>query len=213
VPPRGGMAMDFWNSQMMCDPPKEPSIESRLIDCKYHINNKFSSQGKKIWSEYKGPDKATEKILREPLYEEHSEFTEAIIILSRMFIEYLNVDLFRDELPYNLKEDSTGKKFGTIILLPNWLENNHGVNSVVTGKIKQALQNIQMLRSKTGVAHRFSDNSYQEAIRKLGLSGNVTAKSLFKSVSVPLADSLEELCLELGIGDNLWWLKFREKKD
>lgn len=212
VPPRGGMAMDFWNSQMMCDPPKEPSIESRLIDCKYHINNKFDSLGIIIWSSYKGPDKATEKILREPLYEEHTEFNEAITVLSRMFIEYLNIDLFRNELPDNLKEDSNGNKFGTIVLFSNWLENTRGMNSVATGKIKRALQNIQMLRSKTGVAHRFSDNSYQEAIRKLGLSGNVTAKLLFESVSVPLADSLEELCIELGIGDNLWWLKLRKKE-
>lgn len=209
VPPRGGMAMDFWNAQMMCDPPKKPSIESRLIDCKYHINKKVESTGKEIWTSYKGPDKYTEKILREPLYEEHSEFNDAIILLSRMFIEYLNIDLFRKDLPVNLREDSNGNNFGTIVLFSNWLENIHGVNSVVTGKIKKALQNIQMLRSKAGVAHRFSDNSYQDAIRKLGLSGNITAKILFDSVAVPLAESLEDLCLEFGTGDNLWWLKFK----
>lgn len=213
VPPRGGMAMDFWNSQMMCDPPKEPSIESRLIDCKYHINNKFDSLGKLIWSPYKGPDKATEKILREPLFEEHAEFNEAITVLSRMFIEYLNIDLLRNELPVDLKEDSNGNKFGSIVLFSSWLVNFHGVSPEIAGKIKRALQNIQMLRSKAGVAHRFSDSSYQEAIRKLGLSGYVTAKLLFESVSVPLAEGLEELCIDLGIDDNLWWLKFREKED
>jgi hypothetical protein len=211
VPPRGGMAMDFWNSQMMCDPPREPSIENRLIHCKYHINNKLDSMGKKIWFEYQGPDKYTEKILREPLYEEHLEFKDTIILLSRMFIEYLNGDLFSNDLPDNLKKDSRGTKLGTIVLFSNWLENTHGINSAVTGKIKRALQNIQMLRSETGVAHRFSDDSYQDAIRKLGLSGNVTAKSLFSSVAVPLADSFEELCMMLDIGDNLWWVKLKKE--
>ena len=166
----------------------------------------------KIWTPYKGPDKATEKILREPLFEEHTEFNEVITILSRMFIEYLNIDLFRRELPDNMKEDSNGNKFGTIVLFSNWLENNYGVNSNITDKIKRSLQNIQMLRSKAGVAHRFSDSSYEEAIRKLGISGNVTAKLLFESVSVPLAESLEELCIDLGIGDNLWWLRLRKKE-
>ncbi len=212
VSPRGGMAMDFWNSQMMCDPPKEPSIESSLIDCKYHINKKFNSLGKLLWSPYKGPDIATEKVLREPLFEEHTEFNEVITVLSRMFIEYLNIDLFRRELPDNLKEDSNGKKFGTIVLSSNWLKNKCNVNSIIADEIKKSLQNIQMLRSKTGVAHRFSDSSYQEATRKLGLSGRVTAKLLFKSVSVPLAESLEKLCSELGISDNLWWLKLRKKE-
>jgi hypothetical protein len=39
----------------------------------------------------------------------------------------------------------------------------------------------------------------------------VTAKSLFSSVAVPLADSFEELCMMLDIGDNLWWVKLKKE--
>jgi hypothetical protein len=68
-----------------------------------------------------------------------------------------------------------------------------------------------MVRSKTGVAHRFSDSSYQEVIEKLDLSDDrITGKSLYCAVANPLADNFEDLCNVLGIGNDLWWIKYKE---
>ncbi len=208
VPPRGGMAMDFWNTQMMCNPSKTPSLEHRLIDCKHTIIKAIESKGKKIYKPYKGPDKYIEKTLRIPLFDEHTEFRETVLLLSRMFIEYLNIESFRNDLSDKYKNDRDGNHIGPIVVFSNWLEQIVGIPTHTVEAIKQALQNIQMVRSKTGAAHKFSDSSYQEVIQKLGLSGRITAKLLYCSVTEPLADSLEKLCKALGVENKLWWIKY-----
>lgn len=211
VPPRGGMAMDFWNAQMQCNPSKDPSLESRLIDCKHSLINYMNSNEKKIYKLYEGPDIYIEKTLREPLYDEHYEFQESIILLSKMFIEYLDIKSIKKDLPDEQKKDANGKEFPPIVLLYNWLKFIINVPIELAEKIKKSLQNIQMVRSKTGVAHRFSDNSYQEVINKLNLSDDrITGKLLYCSVAAPLADNLEELCNFLGIGNDLWWIKYKK---
>jgi len=208
VPPRGGMAMDFWNAQMMCNPSKTPSLESKLIDCKYAITKAMEARGKKIYRPYEGPDKYTEKTLRIPLFDEHTEFREAVLLLSKMFIEYLDNKSFRNDLLDEYKNDRDGKPLGPLIVFSNWLEQVIGIITDTTEAIKQSLQTIQMVRSKTGVAHRFSDSSYQEVIQKLNLSGHITAKLLYCAVAEPLANALERLCNALGIDNELWWIKY-----
>lgn len=207
VEPRGGMAEDFWNAEMGCEAPLTPSLEERLIECKHNIVEAFKSKSKMIYSEYKGPDRYIEKRLRIPLYNEHAEFIEAIMLLSRMFIEYLEDSLFKQELPEQYKFESKDKPFGSIVIFTNWLIHVAGISEETANKLKKALQNIQLVRSKTGAAHRFSDNSYQEVIQKLGLSSSITASELFKVVAEPLADCLEELCKSLDIYNNVWWVK------
>lgn len=211
VPPRGGMAMDFWNAQMQCNPSKVPSLEDRLIDCKNSIIKYMDANGKKIYKPYEGPDVYIEKTLREPLSDEHSEFQESIILLSKMFIEYLDIKFIKKDLPDKHIKDANGKEFAPIVLLDNWLKFVIHVPIESAEKIKKSLQNIQMVRSKTGVAHRFSDSSYQYAINRLDLSDDrITGKSLYCAVANPLADNLEELCNALGIGNDLWWIKYKE---
>ncbi len=211
VPPRGGMAMDFWNAQMQCNPSKDPSLESRLIDCKHSIIKYMDSNEKKIYKPYEGPDVYIEKTLREPLYDEHYEFQESIILLSKMFIEYLDIKSIKKDLPDERKRDAKGNEFTQIALLANWLKFVVHIPIELAEKIKKSLQNIQMVRSKTGVAHRFSDSSYQEVIQKLDLfDDRITGKSLYCAVANPLADNLEELCNILGIGNDLWWIKYKE---
>ncbi|MCK4525837.1 hypothetical protein KAW18_00585 [candidate division WOR-3 bacterium] len=208
VPPRGGMAMDFWNAQMMCNPTKTPSLESRLIDCKYAIIKAVEAKGKKIYKPYKGPDRYIEKTLRIPLFDEHAEFRETVSLLSKMFIEYLDNESFRNDLPDEYKNDRDGIPLGSIVVFSNWLEQVIGVSTDTVETIKRALQTIQMVRSKTGVAHRFSDSSYQEVIQRLGLSRRITAKLLYSSITEPFADSLEKLCKALEVKNKLWWIKY-----
>jgi hypothetical protein len=208
VPPRGGMAMDFWNAQMMCNPSKTPSLESKLIDCKYAITKTIEARGKKIYKSYEGPDKYTEKTLRIPLFDEHTEFRETVLLLSKMFIEYLDNKSFRNDLLDEYKYDRDGKPLGSIVVFSNWLEQVIDVPTDTVEAIKRSLQTIQMVRSKTGVAHRFSDSSYQEVIQKLKLSGRITAKLLYCTVAEPLADALERLCNAIGVDDELWWIKY-----
>jgi len=211
VPPRGGMAMDFWNAQMQCNPSKDPSLESRLIDCKYSIIKYMDSIGKKIYKPYEGPDIYIEKTLREPLDDGHHEFQESIILLSKMFIEYLDIKSIKKDLPDEHKKDANGKDFTPIVLLDNWLKLVIHVPIESAEKIKKSLQNIQMVRSKTGVAHRFSDSSYQEVINKLDLANyRITGKLLYCAVANPLADNLEELCNVLGIENELWWVNCKK---
>jgi len=208
VPPRGGRAMDFYNAQMMCNPTKIPSLESRLIDCKNEIINAIESKGKKIYKPYKGPDKYIEKTLRIPLSDEHTEFNETVLLLSKMFIEYLNIESFRNDLTNEYKNSKDGKPIGSILIFSNWLKQVISIPTDTVESVKRAFQTIQMVRSKTGAAHRFSDSSYQEVIQKLELSERITAKLLYCSVAEPLADSLEQLCKALGVENKLWWIKY-----
>lgn len=208
VAPRGGMAVEFREVQLQNDPPKEPSLECKLIECKYHLIQYFDSLGKKIYNSYIGPDIHIEKTLREPLYDEHPEFQETLILLSKMFIEYLDIESIKNDLPDERKKGTDGKDLTNLVLFGNWLEFVINVPSKLAGNVKKSLQNIQMVRSKTGVAHRFSDNSYQEAMKKLGLTNkSFNGKLLFDSVAEPLANNLEELCITLGIRDKLWWIR------
>lgn len=207
VPPIGGMAMDFWNAQMMCEPPKSLSLERRLIDCRDIIKKALEAKGKKIYKPYKGPDEYTEKLLRVPLFDEHTEFCETVLLLSRMFIEYLDTESFHKDLPEEYKNDKDGKPLVSIVVFSNWLEHVVGVPADTVEEIKRALQTIQKVRSKAGVAHRFSDSSYQEVIQGIGLSGRINAKNFFCSVAESLAESLEKLCRALGVENKLWWTK------
>lgn len=204
VPPRGGMATDFWNAQMMCSPSKIPSLETRLIYCKHEITKAIEARKKTVYKHYKGPDKHVEKTLRIPLFNEHTEFEETILLLSRMFIEYLDIERFRNDLPDKYKND---RSLGPMVIFSNWLERAIDIPIDTVEALKRALQTIQKARSKTGAAHRFSDSSYQEIIQSLRLSGRVTAKSLYCSIAEPLADSLEEICKALGAVNSLWWIK------
>lgn len=198
APPRGGSARDFWMAQMMCEPPKEPSIERRLRDARATLAQVLVCDGQSIFRGYSGPDKYLERMLRVPLYDEHSELLETAILLSKIFVEYLDINILSKDLDSALKVDDSGEKLGSIVLFSNWLEFRKGVPSEIAVSVKKALQNVQMLRSKIGAAHRYSDSSYQEAIDRLRLDNNVSAMSLFLAVAVPLADSLESLCAHLG---------------
>ena len=207
VPPRGGMAEDFYNAQILCNPSKVPSLENRLIECRSTIVKAVESRGKSIYRPYEGPDKYVEKTVRIPLSDEHSEFRETILILSRVFIEYLDVDNFRRELPDEDKKDSAGNPLGPIAVFANWLEKIVGVPSDTSETVKQAFQKVQMVRSKVGVSHRFSDSAFVEVTQKLNLPGDVAARTLYFSITEDLADSLEELCQALGVETELWWKK------
>src|SRR5207247_1805300 len=127
--PRGGMAMDFWNAQMECNPSKAPSLESRFLDCRHLIAKTIEARGKTVFKHYEGPDKYVEKILRIPLYDEHAEFQACVLILSRIFIEYLDEAGFKAELDEKFKKDKDGKTLGSIVLFANWLELILGVDS------------------------------------------------------------------------------------
>jgi hypothetical protein len=207
VPPRGGMAKDFWNAQMECEPSNTPSLESRLRDCKYVITQGVQARGKRIYRTYDGPDKYIEKTLRIPLFDEHTEFRETILGLSKMFIEYLDTENFRQELPDRYKIDERGERLGPELLFSNWLEQVLRIDPVLAKALRVSLQNVKRVRSKTGAAHRYSDASYHDVIRRLGLSAPVSAKQLFCAVAEPLAKALEKLCKAIGVGNKLWWLR------
>ena len=209
VPPQGGMAVDFFDAEMRCKPSQTPSLESRLRDCRYHIREFFRCRGKEIFRPYIGPDVHAEEILRIPLFNEHSEFRDCITILSRIFVESLNEDLFKSELPKALTLDANGSALRSIKLLANWLRHVPRLEEQVVGRVKHALDDVQTARSKAGVAHRFSDSEYRRFLKRRSLPEEVTGAQLFCSLAQPLADALEDVCVALGVGPELWWRKKR----
>lgn len=207
IVPRGRMAEDFWNSQMMCTPPSQPSLESRLRDTRYHLQKALEGRGKSVFRAYEGPDKHAEKTLREPLYDEYLEFHSTIRVLSIVFVEYLDLDHFKAALLLERLKDERGRTVGGIVLFTNWLEDALGVSAEVAGRVKSALQRLQAVRSNISGSHRFSDSGYQKSLTKLELKSGASAREVYCAVAEPLAEALERLCFELGIRDQLWWLK------
>jgi len=206
-PPRGGMADDFYNAQLMCSPPTEPSIEERLKVCRSHIIQAVAHKQLILWKPLSGPDTYAQKTLRRPLFDDHGELRDTILLLSKMFIEYLDVRQFRLELKPKRQVDANGQQLGRFALLSRWLEDKLGIDSGIAERFGDSLRNLQLVRSKAGVAHGFSDSAYSEVTGRLRLVGQPSAKSLFDAVAGPLADSLEELCSALGVKHELWWVE------
>jgi hypothetical protein len=208
VAPRGSAPKDFIEAQLECNPASTPSLESKLVYTRQEIIKAIESKGKCLYRPYSGPDQDIQNLLRIPLLSEHGEFSESIIILSKMFIEYLNNEDFSRELGNEYLRDTSGNKLGPIAVLSNWLQQVIQVPFEVADNLKKALQNLQMVRSKTGVAHRFSDSSYDEVITKLAISKPINPKVLFLRVAEPLAICLQDLCRTLGVENELWWIKY-----
>jgi hypothetical protein len=210
IVPRGGMAEDFWNAQMMCRPSIQPSLERRLLDLRYHLQKVAEVQGRGCFRDYEGPDKHADKALREPLYNEYTEFHEAIRLLSIIFVEYLDVDHFKALLVQNRREDAKGKTLGSIVLFSHWIEDSLAVPTALAARLMSALQRLQAVRSNISGSHRFSDRGYKKALEKLSLPRGASSRDIYRAVAEPLADALEGACDHLGLRDELWWLRKRE---
>ncbi len=208
VYPRGKVAGDFYNSQMMCKPSSIPSLETRLIETRAALQKALKDRGMKPFIDYEGPDEYVEKLLRIPLYDDHVEFQDTILILARIFNDTLDCAQYERTLKSEEATEKDGKKLGPIIMFSKWLRLTIGISQSSTESLAKSLHNIQAVRSKMGAAHRFADSAYQEVLSKLGLEGKgITASGLFITVAEPLASSLENICVEIGIKDKLWWMK------
>jgi hypothetical protein len=139
--------------------------------------------------------------------EEHKEFQDALLIMSRIFIEYLNPRWLFDQLPDEKRLDSSLNKMAPIALFCNWLQFNLNVNQSTVGSLKAALHTLQMARSKSGAAHRFSDSGYNELITRLELSVNSKGIEVFEAIANRVSSAFEELVVSLGCEEKLWWLR------
>ncbi|HVF59925.1 MAG TPA: hypothetical protein VNJ70_08975 [Thermoanaerobaculia bacterium] len=188
-------------------PPSQPSLESRLRNLRYHLQKGAEARGTRIFRPYEGPDKHAEKTLREPLYEEHPEFHETIRLLSIVFVEYLDLEHFKATLTPERRKNERGESVGGIVLLANWLSDALGVTTIVADRLKSALQRVQAVRSKISGSHRFSDSGYQNALKQLNLKASASTREVYRAVAEPVAEVLEGLCIELGLRDEIWWLR------
>jgi len=209
ISPKGGMPDDYYNTMFRCQPSREPSLEMRLIDSRYWITKAIEDKGMVIYKPYAGPEVDIESSLRIPLINEpddiaHKEFSDAIQVLSKMFVEYLSSrKIMFEALPPEVKDEDDGP----IVVFSKWLQHVVGMPEETALSLRSALKKLQMVRSKTGIAHKFSDDSYQKVINKLGLAGQeVTAQKLFSATAEPLANSLESLCVALDATEELYWL-------
>jgi len=184
IVPRGRMAEDFWNSQMMCTPPSRPSLESRLRDLRYFLL-KRAAAGEILFRDYEGPDKHAEKSLREPLYDEHAEFHETVRLLTIVFVEYLNVEHFRAVLIPERSKNERAEPLGGIVLFTNWLVDILGVTTGIADRLRTSLQRLQAVRSNISGSHRFSDGGYQKALKKLSLKEGASAREIYRAVAEP----------------------------
>jgi hypothetical protein len=207
IEPRGGMAQDFWRAQMALVPPSSPSLERRLLSLRYHLKKSCDERDLPVFRPYEGPDCHAEKMLRQPLYDEHPEFHEAVRLLSLIFVEYLDVKNMRMRLGPDRLKDRGGKKIGPIVLFSNYLEDVLDTSPQVANNVKKCLQRVQAVRSKVSGIHRFSDKGYQDVLKYLDLKGAASGRDIFQAIAAPLADALEEVCLHLGLRDHLWWLR------
>ncbi len=210
VQPRGTPSKSFVNSQLHGKFATEASLEERLIRGREQLAKAFKEKGLTVYRPYKGPHRHLEKALREPLLNEFPEFRECILNLTTIFIEYLDTSAFQKDLPTDKTKDSDGKRLSSISLLQVWLKEFPGIDIEKVDKLINSLRLLQMVRSKTGIAHGFSDSSFSEILTRLQISGTPSAREVFLATTNPLADSLEELCLEIGASDRLWW---RHKRD
>lgn len=199
VPPRGGMAKDFWDTQMECKFVTEVSLERYLVKLRYWLIEFFESKKHSIYKPYKGSHEYVEKLLRVPLFNEFPELRDCILNLSTIFLEYLDVKAIGQSLPKEKTVDEKGNKLNNLGLLGVWLEEKYSVTEKTILSTIKALQHIAMVRAKTGVAHSFSDSGFKEVVRKLNMQGSIDAKSIFIAVASPLAKALGQLCSELGI--------------
>ena len=194
--PHGVVGYDFWDTQAIGNMPKKEniSLESQLKDVRDKMGEKIKGFGKELYKPYSGIDKYLENLLRIPLYNDPLELNDCVLILTKIFVEYLNNDLFSQELPESLLIDSvTGQKFRSIIQFTNWLKHCLSVTETIAHGVKKSLQNIQMVRSGLGGAHRFSDSSYRKIINKLGIQDPITSIKIFKTIAEPLVDSFKDL--------------------
>jgi hypothetical protein len=197
VRPSGGMAEDFWNAQMECKVSSDASTEDRILTARARLERAFKQRGKPVFEPLKGPDRHLKKRVRTPLSDDHWELTEILQTLDRLFVEYLNAELFSCELPRDRTIDSRGKRLKSIALFENWLADVVSVPPDIVRRVRDSLRTLHDARSKIGGAHRFSNGSYQEVIAKLGLKEQVTSRVLFERIAVSLADALDCLANNL----------------
>jgi hypothetical protein len=207
VPPRGGISQEFYDTQIMGRFTTSTSTEAKLLRCKHVLVEYFLVHNQLPYDGYRGPDRYVERLLRTPLVEEHKEFQDALIIMSRIFIEYLNPRWLFDQLPDEKRLDSSLNKLAPIALFCNWLQFNLNVNQSTVGSLKAALHTLQMARSKSGAAHRFSDSGYNELITRLELSVNSKGIEVFEAIANRVSSAFEELVVSLGCEEKLWWLR------
>lgn len=206
IRPRGGMASDFWNAQMMCQFIDTPSLEHRLRVARRLIKKAVKQRGVPIYRDYEGPHRYLEKRLRIPITDEHAEFSECILVLAQMFIDHLDSDTIYKQLDPEQRVDGDSKKPPPYVTFALWLEHKMNVRPVTAENIKKALQNLQKVRSQAGVAHGFSHSGYGRVLRRLDLSEPINAQRLFLAVAEPIAAALESLCTEFGVASELTWL-------
>jgi hypothetical protein len=205
VQPRGGLSAQFVRSQIMAEFPNTPSLEARLLESRSALTARLGELACPSYTPYSGPDVHSEKRIRRPTADTMAEFSDAILALSRVFIEYLDEAPIRQALPPDETADAGGQKLGGIVVFAKLLELKAGVGASAAEALKSALQRLQMARSKMAVSHRYSDNSRREALSKLGLSASATNIDVWDAVAGRLADALEGVCLDLGVGNKLWW--------
>ena len=145
--------------------------------------------------------------LRVPLFNEHAELSETLMLLSRIFVEAIDLEALRKDLPVEKTHDEKGGALGSIVVFCSWMEEILGLSKGTENRLKESLQRLQAVRSKVGAAHRFSDSAYAEVVSKLGLTQGASAKSIFLAVARPLANVLATICRELRCTHELWWLE------
>jgi len=205
MPPRGTPAEAFVLSQVQGQFATEASLVSKLILCRDQLKKVLGQKGIIVFRSYAGPHRHLEKLLREPLLDEFPEFRECIMNLATVFVDYLDSESLKKMLSPDLTKDERGKMLPSISLFAVFLKECVGAGQEVIKPLIDVLRKVQMVRSKSGAAHSFSDKSFSEILEKLGISDTPSAAELFLAVAEPLATALEQLCVTLGDEELLWW--------
>jgi hypothetical protein len=210
VVPMGEVATDFWESQMECNPPSVPSMEERLFYIRSVLSSLFSFEETEYFVEFNGPDRYLLKLLRSPLIDDFNEFKSCVEVLSKVFIEYINSTGCKAKISernrnYNSKDNRPLEVVG------DYLQNVIHVDPEMTNRFIASLKDIQLVRSKLGVAHRSTDSGSKEVLRKLNLECDPGYIKLFRIIAGQLAECSESIIKSFGKEKELWWFRTKDE--
>lgn len=210
IPPRGDDSESFIRSQLHGRFSKQAGLDSRLRFGRDQLKKIFTVKNESIFKNFKGPHRHLEKQIRVPLYNEFPEFKDCIINLATFFIEYIDSKLLKQSLPKELTVDKDGNGLSSISLFENFMSKNIDLDDSTRNAFISSLRILQDVRSKSGAAHQFSDQSFSKVLTRLELGGNPTAVELYLAIAEPLALAIENVCVQLEKTELLWWLTVKE---
>jgi hypothetical protein len=194
VPPRGGVAGEFFEAQMMCRFTGSVSLEERLRGSRRALEHCASEKGLSLYLPFNGTDRYLEKQLRIPLEEESTEFEQAVIVLAKLMIDHLDESSMRKSLQEDNPDLTLPRPGMSMQVFESWLLHCLSVDKGIAFIVRGALQFVQDLRSKCGGAHRLSKTELDKMKSKYG----PTYAAIFTGIAEELAGAFEDVCRSIG---------------